>query len=318
MPKPAVMAMAATSATNKRKRSGHWRFRRQVPLYMMLLPCLVFLALFNYYPMHGIVIAFQNYKPLMGIQRSPFVGLQNFERLFSLHGIGPILRNTVLIAIGKIVLRQTAALVLALLLNELLHSWFKRLVQSVTYLLHFLSWIVFGGILLDILLIDGLVNGLLHSLGLPRVPFLTEPATFPLTLIITDVWKEFGLGTVLYLAALTAINPMLYEAAAVDGANRWQRLRHVTIPGITPTIVLLACLALGEVLDAGFEQNLVLQNAQVLSSGEIIDTFVYKAGLLQFQYSLATAVGLFKGAVSLVLITLSYYLADRLANYRIF
>jgi putative aldouronate transport system permease protein len=284
----------------------------------MLLPALVGLALFSYYPMYGIIIAFQNYKPLLGIGRSAFVGLANFERMLTLPDTWVIFQNTVLIAIGKIVLGQLAAVVLALLLNEVVARWFKRLIQTLTYVLHFLSWVIFGGILLDILLSDGLVNGLLGALGLPSVQFLTEPRIFPATLILTHVWKEFGFSAIIYLAALTAVNPNLYEAAAVDGANRWQQIRHITIPGISSIIVLMACLSLGNVLNAGFEQILILQNPQVLSSGEIIDTFVYKAGLRQFQYSLATAVGLLKGIVSLVLIALSYYLADRLANYRIF
>ena len=306
------------TTTRPRRGSRPWRLRRQLPLYLMLLPCLVLLILFHYYPMYGIVIAFQNFKPLLGFQRSPFVGLANFERMFALPTTWVIFRNTLFIAVGKIVLRQFCAVTLALLLNEIMQQWFKRLIQTLTYVLHFLSWVIFGGILLDILVNDGLVNAFLGMMGLPRVAFLTEPAIFPFTLILTDVWKEFGFAAVIYLAALTAINPTLYEAAAVDGANRWQRLRHVTIPGIAPTIVLMACLALGSVLNAGFEQNLMLQNPQVLSSGEILDTFVYKAGLQQFQYSMATAVGLLKGIVSLILISLSYYLADRLANYRIF
>ncbi len=300
------------------RRRGAWRLRRQLPLYLMLLPCVVLLALFRYYPMWGIVIAFENYKPLLGIRKSPFVGFANFQRMFASQSTWLIFRNTLLIAVGQIALGQVCAVTVALLLNEITQRWFKRLIQTLTYVLHFLSWVIFGGILLDILVKDGLVNSLVAALGMPRVGFLTDPAIFPVTLIVTDVWKEFGFTAVIYLAALTAINPSLYEAAAVDGAGRWQRLWHVTMPGIAPTIVLMVCLFLGSVLNAGFEQNLMLQNPQVLSTGEILDTFVYKVGLKQFQYSMGTAVGLLKGIVSLILISLSYYLADRLANYRIF
>lgn len=310
---------APSAAERVRQKAGqHWRVRRKLPLYVMLLPALIGLALFHYYPMCGIIIAFKDFKPLLGISKSPFIGLAHFERMLSLPITGQVVRNSLLIAVSKIVLGQSTAVILALLLNEVMALWFKRLIQTLTYLLHFLSWVIFGGILRDLLLSDALVNQGLNALGLRSVQFLTDPGIFPATIVLTDVWKEFGFSAIIYLAALTAINPTLYEAAAVDGANRWQRMRHITISGIAPVIVLMACLSLGQVLNAGFEQILVLQNPQVLSSGEIIDTFVYKAGLLEFRYSLATAVGLLKGVVSLILISLSYYLAGRLANYRIF
>ncbi len=313
-----TVTTAPLAAGRARTRGQHWRVRRRLPLYFMLVPALIVLALFHYYPMHGIIIAFQNYRPLLGIGRSPFVGLDNFTRMFNLPTTWKIFENTLIIAVSKIVLGQLAAVVFALLLNEILQQWFKRLVQTLTYMLHFFSWVIFGGILLDILLSDGLVNRTFGVFGLPKVPFLTEPGLFPITMVLTHVWKEFGFSAIIYLAALTAVSPDLYEAAAVDGAKRWQRIWNITIPGIAPTIILMACLSLGSVLNAGFEQILILQNPQVLSSGEIIDTYVYKAGIRQFQYSMATAMGLLKSVVSLVLISLSYYLADRLANYRIF
>jgi putative aldouronate transport system permease protein len=177
---------------------------------------------------------------------------------------------------------------------------------------------ILGGILLDMLAVRGLVNDALVNVGLPRIPFLSSPALFQPTMILTDVFKNFGYGAIIYLAALTSIDPNLYEAAAVDGANRRQLLRHITLPGISSTIVLLATLSLGSVLNAGFEQVLVMYNPLVLSTGDIIDTYVYRVGLLGAKYGIGTAMGLLKGLVSLVLITLSYYLAERLANYRIF
>ena len=312
-------AKTATGAVDHGGTGGRvWRIRRRLPLYIMVLPALVAMILFSYYPMYGIVIAFQNFKPLLGIRRSAFVGLDNYARLFSLPATWNIFRNTLVIAIGKIVLGQVVGVIVALLLNEMRLVWYKRLIQSLTYLPHFLSWVIFGGMMLDILMRDALVNQAIGALGLPRIPFLTSSTVFPFTLVLTEVWKEFGWSAIIYLAALTSINPDLYEAAAVDGAGRFQQVWYITLPGIASTIVLLACLNLGSILNAGFEQVLVLQNPQVLSSGEIIDTFVYKTGLLNFQYSLATAVGLLKGVVSLILIGLSYYLADRLANYRIF
>ena len=296
----------------------NWRVRRRLPLYLMLLPALVGLLVFRYYPMFGIIIAFKNYQPLRGFTGSPWVGFKNFAQIFNMPDSWEILRNTLVIAIGKIGLGLIFSVIFALLLNEVRLHWYKRTVQSVTYMLNFLSWMIFGGILLDMLSSRGIVNNTLASMGVRPIRFLTDARIFPFTVIITDTWKGFGFGAVIYLAALTGIDPALYEAAAVDGANRWQRIRHVTLPGISPTIILMATLSLGWVLDAGLEQLLVLCNPAVYSTGDIIDTWVYRTGLLGLQFSLGTAVGLFKGVVSLILIALSYYLADRLANYRIF
>lgn len=295
-----------------------WRARRRLPLYIMLLPALVGLLMFSYYPMYGVLIAFKKFEPLKGFAASPWVGLANFEQMFSMPDSWQIVRNTLIIAFGKIWLGQLFSLVFALLLNEVRLRWYKRTVQSVTYMLHFLSWMIFGGILIDMLGSRGIINNTLAMIGLPRVSFLTNATVFPFTAISTHIWKSFGFGAVIYLAALTGIDPTLHEAAAVDGASRWQRIRHVTLPGISSTIVLMATLSLGWVMSAGFEQLLVLYNPAVYSTGDIIDTWVYRAGLLGLQFSLGTAVGLFKGAISLILISLSYYLADRLANYRIF
>lgn len=313
----AIQTTAQTTSKTHPRFLG-WRFRRHIPLYLLLLPGLIGLVLFSFYPMYGVVIAFQNFKPLMGIAKSPWVGLYHFQRMFTLPATWEIFRNTVLIALGKIVFGQLASLILALLLHEVIQARYKRLIQSLTYVLNFLSWVIFGGILLDLLLADGLVNQFISFFGLSKIPFLTSASLFPFTMIFTDIWKGFGFGAIIYLAALTGVDPNLYEAAAVDGANRWQRMLHINLPGIIPTLVLMACLSLGNVLNAGFEQILILQNPLVLSSGEIIDTFVYKVGLMNYQYSFATAVGLLKGVVGLVLISLSYYLANRFANYRIF
>jgi putative aldouronate transport system permease protein len=299
-------------------RSSNWQFRRNISLYVMLLPALLGLAVFTLYPMYGLIIAFQDFDPLLGIEKSPFVGFDNFIQLFKQKDIAEILRNTLIIAIGKIVVSLFASLVFALLLNEVKINWYKRTIQSLSYVLHFLSWVIFGGMLLNFLSLDGIVNKGLTSIGLGPIFFLGDSFTFPFTLIFTDVWKEFGFGAVLFLAALTGIDPTLYEAAAVDGANRWQQTIHITIPGITPMITLLACLNLGSVLNAGFEQILVLYNPVVYSTGDIIDTYVYRAGLVDLQFSLATTVGLLKAVVGFVLIAVSYKLADRFANYRIF
>ena len=315
------MAVLGASQTREQRRSTperNWRLRRKLPLYIMLVPAVTALFLFHYIPMVGVIMAFQNYKLLLGFLKSPFVGLANFQRIFAMPDFWRLVRSTVIIASGKIVAGQVASLVFALLLNEVRCRLFKSSVQTISYALHFLSWVLFGGILLDLLAGDGAVNRIITTLGFAPIQFLILPSVFPWTLIFSDVWKGFGMGAVIYLAALADVSPELYEAAAVDGASRLQRMRHVTLPGIASTVVVLACLNLGWVLNAGMEQVLVLYNPAVYRTGDVISTFVYRVGLQSAQFSLATTVGLFKSAVGLVLIFLSYYLAYKLANYRIF
>ena len=283
----------------------------------MLLPGLIMVLLFRYYPMYGVIIAFQDFSPARGFANSPWVGWENFEFLFSLPEFGRVLGNTVLIAVSKIVADQIGAIILALLLNEARLMLFRRSIQTLVYLPYFLSWIVLGGILLDILAPFGIVNRAIGALGFDSQLFLGSNAWFRGTIITSGFWKNVGFSTIVYLAALTAINPVLHEAAAIDGAGRFRRIWHITLPGIRPTIVLLAALSLGDVLQAGFEQILTLYSPAVYRTGDIIDTYVYRVGLISAQYSLAGAVGLFKSLIGFFLITLSYWLADRYAGYRI-
>ncbi len=287
-------------------------------LYVMLLPALVLLALFNYYPLWGLALAFVDYNPFGGLAGSPFVGLQNFATIFGGQEFWQILRNTVWIATGKIVAGQVAAIVLALLVYEITWRFYRRVLQTLTTLPYFLSWIIIGGVMVQVLSTTGTVDQALAAMGIRPIQFLGDAAIFPWTMIALDTWKGFGFGAVIYLAALTNINPDLYEAAAVDGAGRKARLWHITLPGITPTIVLMSCLSLGSVLNAGFEQILVLYNPVVYQTGDILDTYVYRYGILQANYSIATTVGLLKSVAGFFLILLSYWLADRFAGYRIF
>jgi putative aldouronate transport system permease protein len=225
--------------------------------------------------------------------------------------------NTLYIAFFKIAGGIVVPVTFALLLNELRRHTVKKVFQTVVYLPHFLSWAILAGIFIDILSLDGIVNRIIQSLGLQPVQFLSEPAIFPWTLIITDIWKGFGFGTVVYLAALANIDPGLYETALVDGAGRWKQTLHISIPMIAPTIVLLTVLSLGNILNAGFDQVYNLYSPVVYTSGDIIDTYIYRLGIQQAQYSISTAAGLFKSAVSAVLILASYYLADKAAGYRV-
>lgn len=291
--------------------------RRAWPLYVMILPGVIFVLLFRYYPMYGVVIAFQDFSPARGFADSPWVGWENFEFFFSLPDFGRIFGNTLFIAIAKIVADQVGAIILALLLNEARILLFRRAIQTLIYLPYFLSWIVLGGILLDILAPHGILNQAIGNFGARPQLFLGSNDWFRGTIILSGFWKNVGFSTIIYLAALTAINPVLHEAAAIDGAGRFRRIRHITLPGILPTIVLLAALSLGDVLQAGFEQILTLYSPAVYRTGDIIDTYVYRIGLVSAQYSLAGAVGLFKSFIGFFLIVLSYYLADRFAGYRI-
>ncbi|PYI54643.1 ABC transporter permease [Paenibacillus flagellatus] len=285
----------------------------------MLVPGLLVILVYSYGPMAGIVMAFQNFVPVFGIWKSDWVGFDNFAYVFSLPDTIKVVRNTVAIAIMKIAAGLIVPIMAALLLNEVRHKWFKRSVQTLVYLPHFLSWIIVGGILINILSpSQGIVNGVLASFGVEPIYFLGDNGWFRFVLVASNEWKEFGFATIVYLAALTSIDPSLYEASVVDGAGRLRQTWHVTLPGMRPVIVLLATLSLGNVLNAGFDQVFVLYSPQVYETGDIIDTMVYRMGLQQMQYSVATAVGLFKSVVSLALIGVSYWLAYRFANYRIF
>ena len=291
--------------------------KRAWPLYVMIVPGVIFVLLFRYYPMYGVVIAFQDFSPAKGFAGSPWIGWENFEFLFSLPEFSRIFGNTLVISISKIVADQVGAIILALLLNEARRLVFRRTIQTMIYLPHFLSWIVLGGILLDILSAGGILNQAIRALGLDPQLWLGSNNWFRGTIITSGFWKNVGFSTIVYLAALTAINPVLHEAAAIDGAGRFRRIWHITLPGIRPTIVLLAALSLGDVLQAGFEQILTLYSPAVYRTGDIVDTYVYRVGLISAQYSLAGAVGLFKSFIGFILIVLSYWMADRFAGYRI-
>lgn len=294
-------------------------WKREWPLHMMLIPALIFIIVFSYIPMMGILMAFQKYIPTKGLLGSPFVGWKNFKFLLDYPDIGRIFFNTIYIAVMKITAGLVVPITIAILLNELRKEWVKRTFQTLVYLPHFLSWVLLSGIVIDVLSPStGVVNQFLGLLGIKPIFFLGDNNWFPYVMVVTDVWKEFGFGTIIYLAALTGINPALYEAAEIDGAGRWKQTLYVTLPGMLPIIVLMLTLSIGNVLNAGFDQIFNLYNPQVYESGDIIDTFVYRMGVVESQYGFATAVGLLKSVVSFVLITVSYFMAYRFANYRIF
>ena len=289
-----------------------------VPYTLMVLPGFVWLIMFSIVPMIGVVMAFEDYIPTKGWFGSPWVGMKWFNYLWVIPDARRALRNTLVIAIWKLVLNIIVPLVFALLLNEVRQMKFKKSVQTIVYLPHFVSWVIMGNIIINIFSTNGIFNTVVAALGGQKTLVMTIPQTFQAVLIGTDVWKEFGYNSVIYLAALTGISPNLYEAAAIDGANKWKSTLHVTLPGLLPTVVLLCTLSMGNILNAGFDQVFNMYNQLVMNTGDIIDTYVYRVGITNMQFSLATAAGLFKSVVSFIMIVISYLLAYKFADYSIF
>ncbi|MDH6674063.1 putative aldouronate transport system permease protein [Paenibacillus sp. LBL] len=272
-------------------------------LYLLLVPGILFILLFKYTPMYGITIAFKDFNIFTGFADSPWVGWKHFEKLFTSPDFAQVFKNTVIISFLKIVILFPLPIMIALMLNELRNMVFKRTVQTVIYLPHFLSWVIVGGLFIDLLSTNGgIVNKLLVSLGMEQIAFFLDNSVFRGVLITSAGWKETGWSTIVYLAAFTMIDPMLYEAAKIDGAGRWKQLWHITLPGIAPIIVLMFILRLGNVLEAGTEQILVMYNPVVYQVSDVIGTYVYRQGLGNQDYSFSTAVGLFEAIISFTLV----------------
>lgn len=294
------------------------RKNNNLTLHLMLVPGVILVFIYHYIPIGGLVMAFQNYLPALGITGSKWVGFKNFVFLFNMMEFPRALRNTVWIAGCKIVLNIAVPVVFALLLNEVHKKVLQRGIQTLIYLPHFVSWILMAGILRDLLSPQsGLINTILVKMGGSSIYFLGDNRYFPWVVIFSEIWKEFGYGTIVYLAALTAIDPTFYEVAYVDGANRWQQLIHITIPGIAPMIVLMTTLSMGNILNGGFDQIFNLYAPVVYETGDILDTLLYRLGLVSMQFSVSTAAGMMKSIVGLVLITLSYRIAYKTTGYRV-
>ncbi|NHN28523.1 ABC transporter permease [Paenibacillus agricola] len=285
-----------------------WKYR---VLYFLTIPGIVYYLLFKYVPLAASFIAFKDYNIFKGVFGSPWVGLKHFERMFEHADFLRILKNTFILGGLDILIAFPAPILAALLLNELRLVLFKRVVQTIIYMPHFLSWVIIGGIAVGILSPStGIVNQFIKWLGFEPIYFLAENSMIRSIFVTTGVWKEVGWGTIIYLAALTGINPDMYEASEIDGANRWQQTLSITIPALLPTITILFLLKIGEFLDYGFERVWVLINPLTYENGEILDTYIYRAGLLQQEYSYTTAVGLFKSVVGLVML----YVANKLSK----
>jgi putative aldouronate transport system permease protein len=288
-------------------------FHRNKGLILMISPCVLFFLLFQYLPMLGAVVAFKDYIMREGILRSPWIGLDNFRRLFGSSDFLQALRNTLVISLLRLAFGFFAPIILALLLNEIRISAFKRTIQTLTYIPHFLSWIILGGIFLMVFSLDGPVNHLVTIVSNKPISFLSDDAWFITILILTGIWSSAGFGAIIYLAALSGISPTLYEAAVVDGANRWQQTRHVTLPGLAPTIVVLLILNVGGILDAGFDQIYNMYNPMVYGVADIIDTYTLRR-LMGMDIGLATAAGLFKSVVGMTLVVTVNAIARRMSN----
>jgi putative aldouronate transport system permease protein len=313
-------AKPAMNLEKRTKAKVKWNWKRNWPLHVLVMPAFILAFIFHYVPLPGMIIAFQDYKPWLGFFNSPWIGLDNFERIFQFGDTKEVIKNTLVISSLKIVFSLVIPIIFALLLNEVRFNKLKRSVQTLVYLPHFLSWVILGGILIDVLSIKGgIVNQALHMLfGIKPIFFLGDNNWFVFTVIISDIWKEFGFSAIVFLAALAGVNPNLYEAAELDGANRLQQTWHITLPSIVPIIIVVATLSLGHILSAGFDQIFNLYNPLVYGTGDIIDTYVYRIGLLGGQFGFATAVGMFKSVIGFIMIMSGYYLAYRFANYRIF
>jgi putative aldouronate transport system permease protein len=288
-------------------------------IYLLMLPTLIYFIIFKYGPIWNAQLAFKDFKPLLGVLHSPWAGFEHFKTFIDSFYFDRLILNTIIISFAKIVLGIPLAVICAIALHETILKRFRTVVQTAIYLPHFLSWVIMFGVLLTLLSPgSGLLNDVIKDLGGKPITFMTSPDYFRGVVVLSYIWKETGWSTILYLAALLAINPELYEAADVDGASHMQRIWHISIPGILQVIVLVTLLRIGSILDAGFNQIFMLYSIPVYEVGDIIDTWVYRQGILEFEFSLATAVGLFKGAIGLTLILVANQVAKRVANQSLF
>ena len=311
--------MANGSSSKKRLSAGLKYLWRMKYLYILLIPALVYYVVFKYIPMYGVTIAFKDFNFAKGIMGSEWIGLENFRYLFGLDNFYRVFFNSIYLSFIRLVWGFPIPIILALLLNEMRNLRYKKLLQTVVYLPHFISWVVMGGIIISFLSPTwGVVNYVIRTMGGDPVFFLGRVEYFRRIIVFSDIWKGAGWGTIIYLAAITSINPELYEAAIVDGANKFQRLWYITLPCIRTTVVLIFILNMGNIMSNGFEQIYILQNSMNLDVSEVFETWTYRLGLLNGRYSFATTVGLFTSVVSLIFLVSTDLIAKRLGEEGIF
>ncbi|MEC0111193.1 ABC transporter permease subunit [Paenibacillus taichungensis] len=301
--------------TNSEKLRRRIRIRDNVPLYTMLVLPLLFFIIFCYVPMFGIVIAFKDYRFIDGIMGSDWVGLRNFKMIFSQPGTLEVIRNTFVISLLTLVVSFPFPIILAVLLNEIRIKWFKKASQTILYLPHFFSWIIVGGIIINVFSINhGPINFIIEALGGTPFQFMFDHTAWMSIYLGAGVWKDTGFNTIIYLAALSSIDPTYYEAAVVDGANKWKQITKITIPSLIPVIVLQFILATGKIMEVGFDRIYVLQNPMVRDISEVVSTFIYDVGIRSGDFSLTTAMGLFDSVIGLILVLLANQIAKKSDN----
>lgn len=299
-----------------KKESAARQYWKQKYFFFMLAPVVAYYLIFHYAPLYGIVIAFQNYYPLKGVAGSEWVGLDHFKELFTGLYFLPVLKNTLIISTYKLIFGFPAPIVLCLILNEVRSALFKKTVQTITYLPHFISWVILGGMVIEFLSpTRGLVNAIIMALGHKPVMFVTSEDWFRAILVLSSIWKEVGWSTIIYLAAITSVDPELYDAADIDGAGRLRKIWSITLPSIVPVVTIMFIFAVGGIINDDFDQIYNLLNASVLSVGDVISTYTYQIGLVKGDYSFATTVGLFKNIIAFLLILLTNYLAKKTNDY---
>ena len=292
------------------KKNRHW--------YYFVIPAIIFYLIFRYWPLYFVQIAFRDFRITRSVWDSPWIGWHHFERLFTSPGFLNALRNTIIIGMAKLFIGWPIPIILSLMLNELRNQAFKRVTQTIIYLPHFISWVILGGILLDLMGLDGVFNEVRRALGEEPIMFMARPAYFRPIVVLSDIWKGAGWGTIIYLAAMSRVNPELYESAHMDGAKRMQQIWYITLPAILDIVVVLLILRLGRILSIDFQQILVLENPVVREVGDVIQTYVYRVGLQQGRFAFASAAGLFNTAVAAIMIFSSDRLAKRLGQRGLF
>lgn len=301
-----------TESKVRRKRKRNKRLRQNMPLLFMFIPVIIFYIVFKYLPMFGVVIAFKDYTFADGVFGSEWVGWENFERIFSYSQTRNVIRNTFVLSVLSIIITFPVPIILAILINELRKMWFKRTVQTLVYLPHFFSWVIVGGMIVTMFSQEsGIINDWIKAIFGKPYPFLYEEGSWISIYIGSAIWKEAGFSAILYLATLMSIDPTLYEAAKIDGANKWKQIKHITIPGIMPMVILMLILSMGRVMEIGFEHVFVLQNDVVRNVSEVISTYIYKVGLQGGEFSLTAAMGLFESFIGLILVLIANQVARK-------
>lgn len=289
-------------------------FKKNKYVYLMILPVIAFFIIFSYWPMYGVIIAFKDYSPGKGIWGSNWVGLKNFKDFFSSYYVGRLIRNTILINIYDLIWGFPAPIILALLINEVNNKLFKRTIQTISYLPHFISLVVVCGIIIDFTASDGLITTILSYFGIKPTNLLMRPELFRTIYISSGIWQGVGWGSIIYLAALSGIDTNLYEAATIDGAGRWKQALHITLPGIAPTIIILFILRLGSMMSVGYEKIILLYNSTTYETADVISSFVYRKGLQESNYSYSTAVGLFNSIINFMLIIIANTISRKVSE----